>query len=81
MKFTTHEQVIVDRLKEVLLETECVYTDDLIGEDPKVLRGALTSLIKKGVIDVDKDYPTKLSDGTTYYPVTYWNEEVLELAA
>ena len=76
MEFTKNEQVIVNRLKEVLLETECVYTDDLIGEDPKILRGALTSLIKKGIIDIDKHHPTKLNNGDIYYPVIYWDEKV-----
>lgn len=77
MTFTEHEQVIIDTLKEVLTETECVYSDDLIANDPKVLRGALSSLIKKGILDVDKDYPSNIN-GTTYYPVTYWDDSVIE---
>ncbi len=80
MEFTTHEQAILSTLKDILLETECVYSDDLVSADPKILRGALSSLIKKGVIDVDTDYPSNIN-GTVYYPVTYWDEEVLELAA
>jgi len=78
MTFTEHEQAIIDTLKEVLTETECVYSDDLIANDPKVLRGALSSLIKKGVLDVDKDYPSNIN-GTTYYPVTYWDDALMEL--
>ena len=80
MQFTTHEQEILSTLKDILLETECVYSDDLVSANPKVLRGALSSLIKKGVIDVDTDYPSNIN-GTVYYPVTYWDETVLELAA
>ena len=80
MEFTKNEQDILNCLEEVLLETECVYTDDLIGHNPKALRGALSSLIKKGVIDIDKEYPTKTSHGT-FYPVIYWDESVLEQAA
>ena len=79
MTFTEHEQVIVNKLKEVLTETECVYSDDLIADDPKVLRGALSSLIKKRVLDVDKDYPSNIN-GAVYYPVTYWDEDVIEAA-
>ena len=77
MTFTEHEQVIINTLKEVLRETECVYSDDLITDDPKVLRGALSSLIKKGVLDVDKDYSSNIN-GIVYYPVTYWDEDVIE---
>jgi hypothetical protein len=79
MQFTTLEQKIIRTLKSVLVETECVYSDDLIADDPKALRGALASLIKKGVIDVDKDYPSNIN-GTVYYPVTYWDEDVIEAA-
>lgn len=79
MTFTEHEQVIINTLKEVLRETECVYSDDLITDDPKVLRGALSSLIKKGVLDVDKDYSSNIN-GVVYYPVTYWDEDVIEAA-
>ena len=77
MTFTEHEQVIIDTLKEILTETECVYSDSLIANDPKVLRGALSSLIKKGVIDVDTYSPSKIN-GVVYYPVTYWDESVIE---
>jgi len=80
MEFTTHEQAILSTLNDILLETECVYSDDLVSADPKVLRGALSSLIKKGVIDIDTDYPSNIN-GTVYYPVTYWDEDFLEMAA
>jgi len=80
MEFTTHERTIINTLKEILLETECIYSDDLISANPKVLRGALSSLIKKGVIDIDTEYSSNIN-GTVYYPVTYWDEDVLELAA
>lgn len=80
MEFTTHEQTIMDTLRDMLIETDMVFTADLVWKDPKTLRGALSSLIKKGVIDVDTDYPSNIN-GTDYYPVVYWDEEVLEQVA
>ena len=80
MEFTTHEQTILSTLKDILVETECLYSDDLVSADPKVLRGALSSLIKKGVIDVDTYCPSKIN-GVVHYPVTYWDEDVLEQVA
>ena len=80
MEFTTHEQTILSTLKDILTETDMVFTADLIWKDPKTLRGALASLIKKGVLCVEMDYPSNIN-GTDYYPVVYWDEEVLELAA
>jgi|DEB0MinimDraft_10_1074344.scaffolds.fasta_scaffold87014_3 hypothetical protein len=80
MTFTQHEKAILSTLKDIVLETECIYSDDLVSADPKVLRGALSSLIKKGVIDVDTDYPSNIN-GTVYYPVNYWDERVLEQVA
>lgn len=80
MEFTIHEQTILSTLKHILIETECIYSADLVAANPKVLRGALTSLIKKGIIDVDTDYPSNIN-GTVYYPVTYWDENAVEAAA
>lgn len=80
MEFTTHEQTILSTLKDILLETECIYSDDLVSADPRILRGALSSLIKKGVIDIDTEYPSNIN-GVVYYPVIYWDENVVELAA
>lgn len=80
MELTNHEQTILSILKDVLVETECIYSDDLISSNPKVLRGALASLVKKGVIDIDKDYPSTIN-GEVYYPVTYWDEDLVEAAA
>lgn len=53
---------------------------DLIadGDDPKQMRGAIASLIKKGAIDVDYDYGSNIN-GTMHYPVTVWDEETLGL--
>ena len=75
--FTNLESKVISNLKEVLEETECVSSVDLIAceDDPKQMRGAIASLIKKGVIDIDYDYGTKTGD-TTLYPV-YWDDEVL----
>jgi len=80
MELTKNEQTILSTLKDILVETECVYSDDLISSNPKILRGALASLVKKGVIDIDKDYPSVIN-GETYYPVTYWDESLIKEAA
>ena len=79
MQFTTLEQTIIRKLKWILEETECVSSYDLIKDDPKALRGALSSLITKGVIYVATDYPDNIN-GKDYYPLTYWDEDIIEAA-
>ena len=49
-QFTTLEQRILLTIKDILTETECFTSYDLIKDSPKVLRGALASLVKKGVV-------------------------------
>jgi len=80
MEFTKHEKTILDALRDILTETDMVFTADLIWKDPKTLRGALASLIKKDVLYVSVDYPSNIN-GTDYYPVVWWDEKVLEQVA
>jgi hypothetical protein len=75
MKFTNLEQQIIDTLKEILQETECVYSHDLVKDNPTALRGALSSLVAKGVLDIDKCFPSKIN-GVDYYEV-FWNEDLI----
>lgn len=76
MEFTKLETEVLLTLKDILIETECVYSYDLVKNDPKRLRGALASLVAKNVLDVDYDYPSKIN-GVTYYPVD-WDDDVIE---
>jgi len=69
---TNNELQILQTLADILESTECVYSIDLVEADPRRLRGALSSLIRKGIIEVDDEV-----DGTGYYPVYYWDEDVL----
>ena len=52
-QFTTLEKHILLTIKDILTETECFTSHDLVKDSPKILRGALASLIKKGVVSVD----------------------------
>ena len=74
-KFTALEKHILLTIKDILIETECFTSHDLVKDSPKVLRGALASLIKKGVVSVDSR-PFRIND-TFYYAVDYWDEEVI----
>ena len=74
-KFTALEKHILLTIKDILTETECLYSHDLVKDSPRVLRGALASLIKKGVVSID-DRPSNIN-GTLYYAVDYWDEEVI----
>lgn len=75
MKFTNLEQQIIDTLKDILQETDCVYSNDLVSDNPTALRGALSSLVAKGVLEVDTCFPTNIN-GVNYYPVT-WDEDLI----
>lgn len=74
-KFTTLEKHILLTIKDILTETECFTSHDLIKDSPRALRGALASLIKKGVVSVN-DRPSNIN-GTLYYAVDYWDEDVI----
>jgi hypothetical protein len=76
--FTVHETQILINLQYILAETECVYSHDLVKSDPEVLRGALASLVRKGVIDVMHDFPSNIN-GTEYYPVS-WDAELFNIS-
>jgi len=51
--FTEQEQKIIDRIRELLPYQDQIFIGDLDG-NPKQNRGVLASLVKKGVIDVNK---------------------------
>lgn len=76
MQLTDHEKTVIGNLEYLLLSTECIYTADLIGDDPKVLRGALSSLVKKDVLMVD-DIPSVIN-GRPHYAVLSWDENVVQ---
>lgn len=76
MEFTKLETQVLLTLKDILQETECVYSADLVQDNPKQLRGALASLVNKNVIYVDNDHPSNIN-GVTYYPVS-WDDDVIE---
>ena len=59
---------------EMLTHLDLIDFDD----DPKQMRGAIASLVKKGAIDVDYDYGSNIN-GRMHYPVTVWDEETLGL--
>ena len=75
-KFTALERHILLTIKDILTETECFTSHDLVKDSPNVLRGALASLIKKGVVSIN-DRPSNIN-GTFYYAVDYWDEEVID---
>ena len=73
MTLTKNEKEVLLILKDILTETECVYSEDLAKSNPKVYRGVIASLVKKDIIGID-DYV----DGTGFHPLYWWNEAVLE---
>jgi hypothetical protein len=77
MVYTDLEMKVIKNLHALLEETECIYLADLIGpdDDPKKMRGAIASLVKKNVIDVDYIYPS-IINGTKHYPVD-WNDSLI----
>tara|TARA_R110000824_G_scaffold101164_4_gene240221 strand:- start:1855 stop:2112 length:258 start_codon:yes stop_codon:yes gene_type:complete len=74
-QFTTLEQRILLTIKDILTETECFTSYDLIKDSPKVLRGALASLVKKGVVSIDSS-PCNI-DGVLLYEVDYWDMDAI----
>lgn len=76
LEFTELETEILLTLKDILNETACIYSDDLVRSDPKRLRGALASLVAKRVLDVDYDFPSCIN-GVVYYPVS-WSDKVID---
>ena len=80
--YTELELKVFDNIRQCLRENETDFIDHLvlIGEDddPKQMRGAIASLVKKGAIDVDYDYGSNIN-GRMHYPVTVWDEETLGL--
>lgn len=73
MNLTKNEKSVLLTLKDILTETECVYSEDLAKANPKLYRGVLASLVKKDIISIDD-----CVDGTGSHPLYYWDEAVLE---
>jgi len=51
--YTASEQKVIDEIRNKLPYQDQIFIGDLQG-DPKELRGVLSSLVKKGAIDVNK---------------------------
>jgi len=81
-KYTELELKVFDNIRQYLRENETSYIDHFVliadDDDPKQMRGAIASLIKKGAIDVDYDYGSNIN-GRMHYPVTVWDEYTLDL--
>ena len=72
---TTLEKRILLTIKDILTETECFTSYDLIKDSPKVLRGALASLVKKRIVSIDSS-PSNI-DGVLLYQVDYWSLDAI----
>lgn len=74
--FTELETKVLCNLKEILEETEMVASIDLIfnEDDPKEMRGAIASLVKKGMLDIET-HPSKVNDQKLYW--VSWDEEAV----
>lgn len=80
-KYTELEMKVFENIRSLMSDGNYFVSHlDLINpdDDPKQMRGAIASLIKKGAIDVDYDYGSNIN-GTMHYPVTVWDEETLGL--
>ena len=81
-KYTELELKVFDNIRQYLRENETDFIDHFVliadDDDPKQMRGAIASLIKKGAIDVDYDYGSNIN-GRMHYPVTVWDEYTLDL--
>ena len=77
MTFTELEKKVLCNLKEILKETEMVASIDLIfnAVDPKEMRGAIASLVKKRVLDIETR-PSKVNDQKLYW--VWWDEKVVK---
>tara|TARA_R110000824_G_C15144252_1_gene670311 strand:- start:1081 stop:1356 length:276 start_codon:yes stop_codon:yes gene_type:complete len=84
-KYTQLEKQILIRMKEILEETEIVLSAALVFDNPKLLRGALASLVKKEVLSVETNYANRYRiNGRDYYHVDWiadsdFDEEVAAL--
>lgn len=76
-KYTELELKVFENIRRQLHDGNEMLTHlDLIDfdDDPKKMRGAIASLVKKGAIDIDEDEGSKIN-GTMHYPVTIWDEQ------
>ena len=83
-KYTQLEKQILIRMKEILEDSEIVLSAALVFDNPKLLRGALASLIKKEVLSVDWYANRYRINGRDYYHVDWiadsdFDEEVAAL--
>lgn len=80
-KYTELELKVFENVRRHLRDGNEMLTHlDLIDfdDDPKAMRGAIASLVKKGAIDIDYDYGSNIN-GTMHYPVTIWDEYTLDM--
>ena len=80
-KYTELELKVFENVRRQLRDGNEMLTHlDLIDfdDDPKAMRGAIASLVKKGAIDIDYDYGSNIN-GTMHYPVTIWDEYTLDM--
>lgn len=81
-KYTELELKVFENIRTYLRDNETDFIDHFVlidcDDNPKQMRGAIASLIKKRAIDVDYDYGSNIN-GTMHYPVTVWDEETLGL--
>ena len=82
-KYTELELKVFENIRNYLRNNETDgYIDHLVlidfDDDPKAMRGAIASLVRKGAIDIDYDYGSNIN-GTMHYPVTVWDEYTLDM--
>ena len=82
-KYTELELKVFENIRNYLRDNETDgYIDHLVlidfDDDPKAMRGAIASLVRKGAIDIDYDYGSNIN-GTMHYPVTVWDEYTLDM--
>lgn len=81
-KYTELELKVFENIRQYLRENETDYIDHFVliseDDDPKAMRGAIASLVKKGAIDVGYKYGDNIN-GTMHYPVTIWDEHTLDM--
>ena len=80
-KYTELELKVFENIRRQLSDGNEMLTHlDLIDydDDPKQMRGAIASLVKKGAIDIEEDEGSNIN-GTMHYPVTVWDEHTLDM--
>lgn len=78
-KYTELEMKVFENIRRQLRDGNDMLTHLCLidfDDDPKQMRGAIASLVKKRAIDVDYNYGTNIN-GTMHYPVWVRDEETL----